>query len=136
MNNNFKGLAHIGIHTEDVLTARQFYIENLGFELLCEVKVPKPNNEYLNISMVNLNGMILELVQPSEKKAIRNGDGRIEHIAVEVKDLKQIVGKLRLKGIRFDTEEPIKVSQLFNGVQVIFLRGPSGERIELFEYLD
>jgi hypothetical protein len=45
------------------------------------------------------------------------------------------LGELKAKGIVFETEEPIVIDKLFNGARIIFFRGPSGERLELFEFM-
>jgi lactoylglutathione lyase len=101
-----------------------------------EAKIDKPDNQWLKIAFISLNGLIIELIEPSDKSQVVKGkDGIIEHITIEVKNLEEIIKDLHLKGIEFETEEPIKLNNLFNGVQVIFFRGPSGERLELFEFL-
>ncbi|MDK2798922.1 MAG: lactoylglutathione lyase [Clostridia bacterium] len=133
---NFRGLAHIGLFTESIEQSKEFYINNLGFKLDYEAKIDKPDNQWLKIAFISLNGLIIELIEPSDKSQVVKGkDGIIEHITIEVKNLEEIIKDLHLKGIEFETEEPIKLNNLFNGVQVIFFRGPSGERLELFEFL-
>jgi len=136
MNKNFIGLAHIGIYTEDIQISKKFYCDYLGFEVMFEQLIEKPNNEWLKIMMLNLNGMIIELLEPSDKTNIKKGNnGSVDHFAIEVKNLNDIVKVLNQKGIIFETEQPRIIPQLFKGVSVMFFRGPSGERIELFEYL-
>lgn len=133
---NFKGLAHIGLYTEDIEATKSFYIDNLGFKLDYETVAEKPNNGWLKIAFISLNGMIIEILEPSDRSLIKKGNGGcVDHLTIEVKNLDNIVKALKAKGITFETEEPIKLNKLFNGVQVIFFRGPSGERLELFEFL-
>jgi len=80
--------------------------------------------------------MVIELLEPSDKSLAKQGNaGSVDHIAIEVKNLDELVSQLKAKGIEFETEKPIKLEKLFNGAQVIFFRGPSGERLELFEFL-
>lgn len=133
---NFKGLAHIGLYTENIEATKSFYIDNLGFKLDYETISEKPNNGWLKIAFISLNGMIIEILEPSDRSLIKKGnDGCVDHLTIEVNNLDDIVKDLKAKGITFETEEPIKLNKLFNGVQVIFFRGPSGERLELFEFL-
>lgn len=133
---NFKGLAHIGLFTGDIEKSKEFYINNLNFKLDYETISLKPNNAWLKIAFISLNGLVIELLEPSDKTAVKKGNaGSVDHIAIEVKNLEDIVSQLKSKGIEFETENPIKMEKLFNGVQVIFFRGPSGERLELFEFL-
>jgi len=133
---DFKGLAHIGLFTESIEKSTDFYVKSLGFKLEYETKVEKPNNAWLRIAFINLNGMVIELLEPSDKSALKTGNaGSVDHLTIEVKNLDSMLDPLRAAGIVFETEQPIKMDKLFNGCQVIFFRGPSGERLELFEFL-
>ncbi len=133
---NFKGLAHIGLFTEDVEASKSFYMNNLGFKLDYETKLDKPNNAWSKIAFINLNGMVIELIEPSDKTLVKKGNnGSVDHLTIEVKNLPDIVSNLKTRGITFETEVPIINEKLYNGVQIIFFRGPSGERLELFEFL-
>ncbi len=134
---SFKGLAHIGILTGNRQEAKSFYMDNFGFKLVSETKLDKPNNAWVELSFLALNDLIVELVEPSDKEALpKGGSGSINHLAIRVENLSKIVKELKEKGIdTFETEEPIFVEKLLNGSKVIFLQGPSGERLELFEFL-
>jgi lactoylglutathione lyase len=133
---NFKGLGHIGLYTENIEATKSFYIDNLGFRLDYETISEKPGNAWLKIAFINLNGMVIEVLEPSDKALIKKGNsGCVDHLTIEVKNLNVIVADLKTKGITFETEEPIRLDKLFNGIQIIFFRGPSGERLELLEFL-
>lgn len=133
---NFKGLAHIGIFTGDIEKSKSFYIEKLGCKLKYETIMDKPDNQWLKMAFIDLNGMVIELLEPSDKTTLKTGsDGSVNHIAIEVKGLKVLVEELKAKGVDFETEESVTREKLFNGAQMIFFKGPSGERLELFEFL-
>lgn len=133
---NFKGLAHIGLHTANSEESVKFYTENLGFKYEYEHIIEKPNNEWMKLTFISLNGMVIELLEPSDKTAVKSGNsGCVDHLTIEVKNLNEIVSTLKSKGIAFETEQPIQMPTLKNGAQLIFFRGPSDERLELFEYL-
>ncbi len=132
----FKGPAHIGIHTRDMERSKAFYIENLGFKLEHEARLEKPGGQWINLSFLRLGSMLIELVEPSDKNKAGTGQGgSINHIAIEVKGISEISKALKEKGIEFETDEPSTLPGLFNGIKTAFLRGPSGERIELLEHL-
>ena len=132
----FKGLAHIGLFTENIENSKNFYIGNFGFKLEGEFIIDKPGNAWLKIAFINLNGMVIELLEPSDKSNIKKGnDGCVDHLAIEAACLDNEIANLKEKGIVFETDSPIRIDKLFKGVKVIFFRGPSGERLELFEYL-
>jgi catechol 2,3-dioxygenase-like lactoylglutathione lyase family enzyme len=133
----FKGHAHIGIHTRDTVRSKAFYIENLGFKLEYEARLEKPGNEWLNLTFLRLGDMVIELIEPSDKtKAGQGQGGSINHIAIEVKGIEGIVKALKDKGVEMEAEEPNTIPNLFNGIRTAFLKGPSGERIELVEYME
>jgi catechol 2,3-dioxygenase-like lactoylglutathione lyase family enzyme len=132
----FTGLAHIGLQTGDIQASKKFYMENLGFRLDYETVMDRPDGAWLKIAFVNLNGMIIELLESSDKDANKTGNaGCVDHLTIEVKNLPALLGELKAKGIVFETEEPIVIDKLFNGARIIFFRGPSGERLELFEFM-
>lgn len=133
---SFKGLAHIGIYTKDAEKSKKFYIDHLGFDLEYEAKLEKPGGQWVNLSFIRLGTLLIELLEPSDRTKAETGQGgSINHIAIEVKDIDSIVKALREKGITMETEEASTVAHLFNGVRMVFLEGPSGERIELLEHL-
>ncbi len=131
----FKGHAHIGIHTMDMEKAKAFYAENLGFKAEQEIKLEKPDGQSLRLLFLRLGDMVIELIEPSDKSQAGTGQGgSINHIAIEVKGIYKIAQELKRKGISLETEEPNEVADIGNGVITLFLKGPSGERIELIEY--
>jgi len=133
----FKGPAHIGIHTRNMERSKAFYIENLGFKLENEARLEKPGNQWLNLSFLRLGSMLIELIEPSDKaKAGQGQGGSINHIAIEVKGIEEIVKTFKKKGIELETEQPNTIPGLFNGIKTAFFKGPSGERIELVEYTE
>ncbi|HBN85685.1 MAG TPA: hypothetical protein DDZ89_17785 [Clostridiales bacterium] len=132
----FKGLAHIGIYTEDMERSKDFYVNKLGFALNFKTTVDKGAGKSLKIAFVKAGNLVLELLEPSEKDSIPKGcTGAANHIAIEVKDMDDIVRKLSQKEIVFETDQPISMNSLAHPAKVIFFKGPSGERLELFEYL-
>ena len=133
---NFKGLAHIGLFTEDIEKSKSFYMDKLKFKLDSEAKIDKPDNAWTKIAFINLKGMVIELIEPSDKSKVKSGnEGSVDHLTIEVKNIDDVVNKLKLKGIIFETEEPIIMKSLFKGIRIIFFRGPSGERLELLEFM-
>lgn len=133
---SMKGLAHIGLSTRDTEASKNFYIKSLGFSLISETRLDRPDGSWLNLSFLNLNGLVVELVETSDKtESAVNGAGSINHMAIEVENLPEIMNDLKSRGIVFESENPRRIDKLFNGVRVAFLKGPNGERIELFEYL-
>ena len=131
------GLAHIGIFTEDIEKSKDFYINILGFNLDFETTIDKGEGAYLKVAFVKIGSLIIELLQPSESARIKTGnDGAADHIAIEVKNIDQCITEFKQKGIVFESEKPVYIEKLYNSVKVVFFRGPSKERLELFEYIN
>lgn len=129
------GLAHVGIYTKDMNKSKEFYVNTLGFEVIEEKVLDKPDNHHLDICMVKCGSLVVELLHHSDVNENPEGsNAAIEHLAMEVTELPQLVSDLKEKGIKFETDI-IEVDNLFNGVRVIFFRGPSNEKLEFFEYL-
>ena len=123
----YKGLAHISIFTDDVQKSEDFYIQNLGFRIYNKKSFPD-----FELWFIENGGLILEL----NGQGAKDVNGKIDHIALEVLGLDAAIEDLREKGVVFETKEPEIVKPNFaNGIRNIFIVGPSGERIELFEYL-
>ncbi len=133
----FKGLAHIGIFTDNIEKSKGFYITNFGFKLGNETRLDKPDGSWLKLSFLILNDIVIELVEPSDKTVLKKGDKESNnHLAIKVENISEVVKELKEKGISsFETEEPIFIEKLFSGSKAIFLKGPAGERLELFEFL-
>lgn len=122
----FKGLAHIGIMTEDPRKCADFYIKNLDFK---EIQViPRGTFE---IIMVENYGLVLEFVgRPAQNK-----DGVIAHIAIEVSGIEKTIERLRKNGVEFEGDEAKLMEGFFPfACRNIFFTGPAGERVELVDF--
>jgi extradiol dioxygenase family protein len=58
----------------------------------------------------------------------------IDHLALGVKDISSLVQRLEDRGVTYETKEPSNIP-IKKGAKNIFFMGPSGERLEFFEYL-
>jgi methylmalonyl-CoA/ethylmalonyl-CoA epimerase len=100
-------LDHVGVVVASLETAGDFLRDALGLELRL---APPVSPEGVRIAFYGGENARVELIQVSspEALAVRLGDAeaRIEHIAIEVEDVRQVVEQLRERGVRFVTEEP------------------------------
>jgi catechol 2,3-dioxygenase-like lactoylglutathione lyase family enzyme len=125
-----KGLAHIGVYTANAEKSLQFYVDTLGFEQFYSCDLGKTK-----LRFVRAGSCIIELIQPEDYKGGR-GDGVVAHIAIEVEDIRGMVASLKAKGVKFNTEDVSVLPNLFpTGSTNIFLAGPDGESLELYEYI-
>ncbi len=134
-NKNLKGLAHIGIFTTDMESTMAFYKDILGMEISYQKDLVRPNGT-TKLGFVQAGSLILEFIQPADIDGIQDKKGGIvDHIAIEVKDIEELAGRLMAQGVAFETSDVAEVGDLFNGIKNIFFSGPNGERLEFFEYL-
>ena len=126
------GLAHIGVHTDDLEKSIEFYRDVLGFTVdhIAEIRGGAVKRGFLV-----QGSCVIELIHnPGMEVAANRQAGIIDHIALGVKDISPLVKRLEAKGVAYETKEPGHVD-LKNGAKNIFFQGPSGERLEFFEYL-
>ena len=127
------GLAHIGIFVADIQKSIAFYTELLGFECHFQADVPDESGT-IKAAFLKCGTCEIELVQFPETKTRK--DGVIDHISLSVNDLVAMKKCLEMKGIVFETEEPVVLPMIFDkGVRHLFFRGPDGEHLELSERL-
>ena len=126
------GLAHIGVHTDDLDKSLEFYSDVLEFTVdhIAEVR-----DGEVKLAFLAKGSCIIELIHiPSEDIAASRQAGIIDHVALGVKDISNLITRLEAKGVAYETKEPTSMD-LKNGAKNIFFHGPSGERLEFFEYL-
>lgn len=121
----FSGIEHIGIKTLNMEDGIQFYTEVLGFEFLYR---KKPGNSEL--AFLRLGGMVIELVEIKEGQ--RFEDGLVNHLAFTVTDINKAVAWLKQNQVTLLQEEPQSIGE---GSYNFFFRGPSGEKLELYQRL-
>ena len=127
-----KGLHHIGIYTRSVDESLTFYAEVLAFKKQWRGIVDHPTGK-LDVAIITRGGCVIELVRPADPSIITPKAGPIQHVALKVSNIEELVEKLERSGIEL---HPLKIEflpTLLNGVKHVFLYGPSGERIELAE---
>lgn len=134
-NDSLKGLAHIGIFTINMENTLAFYKDILGMEVSYEKDLVRPGGT-TKLGFVRAGSLVLEFIQPANTEGILDKKGGIvDHIAIEVKDIEGLAGRLRTQGVAFETSDVVEIGELFDGVKAIFFSGPSGERLEFFEYI-
>lgn len=126
------GLGHIGVFVKNIEISVDFYTNVLCFECYHRTEVPGDDG-VIKIAFVKSGTCDIELVQfPVTNEKC---DGPVDHIAMAVDDIDAVMVRLKKKGIAFETESPIHLPMIFDGIRYIFFRGPDGEHIELNQVL-
>lgn len=122
------GLAHIGILASDAEVSKDFYLNKLKFVLKAEAELPNGTK----LIFCDAGSCQIELVCPPVPA--KKPEGVVSHIAIECENIEQWVEDLKAQGVPFESDKIGVMAELLGGAKNIFLTGPDGERIELWEY--
>ena len=119
---------HIAIICSDWNTAKDFYIDKLGFEMFREVYRPEVD-DYLR--MLRQGDTVLELfIKPDAPQRVTNPEAMgLRHLAFHVEDIEPAVAWLNSLGIE---TEPVREDKC-NGGRFTFFKDPDGLPLELHE---
>ncbi|MBR6786897.1 MAG: VOC family protein [Clostridia bacterium] len=124
------GLAHIGVYVADAEVSKDFYLNKLHFTLKAEQVLPNGTQ----LIFCDAGSCQIELICPPTP--VDRPEGVVSHIAIACNHIEEWVEALRTQGVQFESDKVQVMDQLLGGAKNIFLRGPDGERIELWEYLN
>lgn len=124
------GLAHIGVYVADAEVSKDFYLNKLHFTLKAEHVLPNGTQ----LIFCDAGSCQIELICPPTP--VDRPEGVVSHIAIACNHIEEWVEALRTQGVQFESDKVQVMDQLLAGAKNIFLRGPDGERIELWEYLN
>jgi len=119
----FRGVEHIGIKALDIEKALRFYVEVLGFKYLYRIK---PGD--VELVFLELGGTVVELVEVIDGR--RFEDGVVNHLAIRVSDIDKAIEHLKAHQVEMTVSEPMALGE---GRYNFFFRGPSGEKLELYQ---
>lgn len=119
----FIGVEHIGIKALDLEKAIQFYIKVLGFEFLYRIKPGE-----VELVFLELGGTVVELVEVVDGR--RYEEGVVNHLAIRVSDIFKAIEHLKAQQVELTSSEPMALGE---GRYNFFFRGPSGEKLELYQ---
>lgn len=122
---NFKGLQHIGIPTNDMDSTIEFY-QKIGFEIAHEAK-----DGEVRVVFLQYGDLVLETYENGQA-ALR--DGAVDHVAFNVADIEEAYKFITGFGIKILTEITF-LPFWQNGVKFFIAEGPNKERLEFAQYL-
>ena len=125
---NFTGLQHIGIPTNDIDGMISFY-QIIGFETVLKT-LNKEANEA--VAFLKLGNLVIEAYENHNAKMI---DGSINHFAVNVKSIDAAYRFICENDLNNTNDEIHYLPFWENGVKFFTILGPNMERIEFSQYL-
>jgi methylmalonyl-CoA epimerase len=129
-----RGLAHVGVLVPDLEPARALFADRLGLD----VDGPEDDEALgLRILWVRTGDAVLEFVAPLRPDsraaaALARGEAGVHHVALEVDDVAEWVGRLAKDGVPVRDREPRRGA---HGSRVAFLdpAAAGGALVELVE---
>jgi len=99
---------HLGIATKGIDEALKFWEDALGLET---VHIEEVADQKVRVAMLPLGEINIELLEPTSEespiqKFLEKRGGGIHHIAIEVKNIKKSLEKLKSNGAKLIDEEP------------------------------
>ena len=102
---------HVGVVVASLERTGAFVRDVLGLELTLQ---PPPLPDGVTTAFYGV-GARVELVQVADPKArerrLGDAEARLEHVAIEVEDVLVLIEQLKAKGVRFTTDEPVRVRE-------------------------
>ena len=122
-----KGMAHVGVDAVDTAKVADFFVDNLGFERMFK----EPFGDGF-IELIGNGSCVIEIVPAPEAN---KPHGQVNHFAIEVSDLDEMMAHLKGIGIVFEGDPLVLEGFFGRGVKAAFFEGPEGMRIEICQYM-
>lgn len=132
---NVTGLQHLGIPAVDLQESVKWYTELLGFELIEEKNLPADN---CHAAFVKKGNLVIELYQNDEemvKEVAGRKDGHIDHLALNVLDVKAAFEEMKAAGCTMLDTEIQSLPFFERGVAWFTVLGPNKEKVEFNQFL-
>ncbi len=136
LQDNFRGIQHLGIPVTNLETTVEFYTR-LGFRRIHSAHVDENDGRVL-VAFMEQRGVIIEFYQVTgkERDEIRKRrDGHIDHIAFDVADVEEAFQELQSAGFEMVQEKPVFLDFWKRGCKYFAIRGPDGEKLEFNQIL-
>jgi len=103
---------HVGVVVASLERTGAFVRDVMGLDLALE---PPPLPDGVMTAFYSTEGARVELIEipdaQARAKRLGDNDARVEHIALEVDDVHAWMDRLRAQGVRFTTDEPVRVRE-------------------------
>jgi len=112
----FRRVNHIGVVVEDLAEARRWLTEVFGLPLRRTVDVPEGHirGEFYACGDVDIEVLEIGDAETRRRRLGESKPARIEHIAVEVENLRASLDQLAAQGVRTTSPEPRRIGNNLN----------------------
>ena len=122
------GVAHIGLNTDNMAAARQFYTGVLGFQEPFSLDKPPGEGTGLLLTYFKVNDHQYIEVFPELKDPKQD---RLSHISFETTDAEQLRAYLGSRGVRV----PDKLEPMLDGNRGFDVNDPDGHDVEFVQFM-
>lgn len=137
LKDNLFDSQHLAIFVTDADRSQKFY-EQFGFKEILNESFDMDDGT-VRLRFLKFNNLTLELVElPGEakKEVASRGDGHIDHVALNVKDVDKAYEELTAAGFEaLEEDAPVFLPLWENGTKYFTVRGPDGEKVEFSEII-
>lgn len=123
LKDKVKGIAHIGIPTNDIGKTIRFY-QGIGFDIILETVNEKANEQ---VAFLQAKSLVIETYENKQAALV---DGAVDHVAIDVDDIERVFQYLSDNGYELLTPEIESLPFWENGVKFCKIKGPNNESVE------
>jgi lactoylglutathione lyase len=120
-------IEHVGVMVKNLEASIEFYQNILGFDLFHIIEHGS-NVKLAFLGDKKTEQIYVELISGKENEY--PDEGKVNHIAFTVDNIKEEMDRLKSFHVHFTSDEP---TVILNGGKFIFFKGPDGESLELFQ---
>ena len=120
---------HIAIIVSDIESAREFYVNKLGFEVIRENYRPERDDWKLDLRVDEHTELEIFAEKNPPKRISHPEACGLRHLAFRVESVEEIVHELEAMGVPC---EPIR-TDIYTGEKMTFFADPDGLPIEIHE---
>ena len=128
LKEQFNGIQHIGIPTNDIEATIDFY-KAIGFEIAFRTVNEEADEK---VAFLKLNTLVVEIY---ENKAAKMEAGAIDHMAIDVKDIENVYEMINQAGLNTTNDIVHFLPFWENGVKFFTIERPNKEKVEFSQYL-
>jgi len=136
IQDNINGLQHLGIPVSDLEQTIAFY-QKLGFVIDLKTEIEEAEGK-IKVAFMTNNNFVLEFYQlegQGLEEVLNRKDGHIDHLALDVKDVKEAYNELQKMKFNIIDDEIQFIPFFENGVKYFRIKGPDNEIIEFNQKL-
>ena len=128
------GWSHLALKVENLERTEAFY-GKMGFQVRSKGYLPTPEGD-IRIHYLEKCGFVMEVLEMTGsglEELKQRKEGRLDHIALRVRDIREAFDGARKNGYPLLNHTIQELPLLEKGIRFFFVIGPDGEKVEFVE---